>query len=200
MDYHRRIEEVEHCVKMYSKLVNIFIISGLYSLRPFLACGKSLATSTLQNSSKHAPHSHLEGAMTLASSYNSKIDYISSVEQKINTIINLAAKKSSGGGKSTVVNIPAALRHQSQPLERRKRSPNQTRLCGDFLINMLNVVCLSGRKKREIPEIERNFYYTNRDEIAAIADSQPRSTRLSDVCCRQACDIITLQKACSYFY
>ena len=107
-------------------LLYMNMILGLYSLRPYLACGKSLATSTLQNSSKRAPYSHLQGAMTLASSYTSNMDYISSVEQKINAIINLAAKKaSSGGSKSTVVNIPAALRHQSRPLERRKRSPNQ---------------------------------------------------------------------------
>jgi hypothetical protein len=189
---------------MYSSLINIIIISGLYRLRSSLVCAKSLAPPTaFQTSSTRTPLHHLQGALAAAATSSRDSDSwrltpsSTELQNKINQISRLAKKTSLNS--EAMVNIPAVVRVQSRPMARRKRSPNQTRLCGDFLIQMLNVVCLSGRRKREIDESERHFYYTDRKELAAYNDGV-RPTRLSDICCRQACSIVTLQNACHHFY
>jgi len=99
------------------------------------------------------------------------------------------------------IKIPAGIRAESRPPARRKRSV-QTKLCGNFLMEMLYMVCMSGkRKKRESEPFNIFQIYYERDQLASYADnSQTQFTGLSDSCCKKACSITTLQAACTLFY
>lgn len=75
---------------------------------------------------------------------------------------------------------------------RRKRTMS-VKLCGDFLIAVLEVVCANPSRHRR--DIQHVLWSTNRDQYSLLVEG--RQVGLAESCCRNACTMRQLREACA---